>query len=117
MSTLDDPRDPKGEVPMTFPDTWQNDSADGFSATVMFVNGLIMVTRNRPPRSYLAWPALLMSFNSMINQHPLRTKDGGQSPFTTILLAISALITSYLPLVLLGPKKQLAQTPLPVASP
>ena len=35
--------------------------------------------------SYLAWPALALSINSMINQHPLRTKDGGTSPITSVL--------------------------------
>lgn len=34
---------------------------------------------------YLAWPALVLSFNTVINQHSLRTKDGGTSPITSVL--------------------------------
>ncbi|KZT08192.1 uncharacterized protein LAESUDRAFT_80377 [Laetiporus sulphureus 93-53] len=106
----DDPRDPTAEVPLTFPETWQTDSVDSFNATIMFATGLIMVTRNR----FLAWPAVILSFNSMINQHPLRTKEGGASPITSLLVAFSALLTCYLPMVLIGPGKRETQTPLPV---
>ncbi|KAK7683849.1 hypothetical protein QCA50_013227 [Cerrena zonata] len=75
-NATDDPRDPAAETKLTFPDSWQVESSDGLSASVMFISGLIMVTRNR----FLAWPSLLMSINSIINQHPLRTKEGGNSP-------------------------------------
>ncbi|KAI0372516.1 hypothetical protein BV20DRAFT_964109 [Pilatotrama ljubarskyi] len=95
----DDPRDPSAEAPLTLPEKWQTDSLDALSSSMMFVSGLIMVTRNR----YLAWPALLLSINSVINQHPLRTKEGGQSNISVILLGIGALIASYLPLILIGP--------------
>ncbi|KAI0772856.1 hypothetical protein BD413DRAFT_473539 [Trametes elegans] len=100
----DDPRDPSAEAPLTIPEKWQSDSlascaADAYLQTVMFVSGLIMVTRNR----YLAWPALLLSINSVINQHPLRTKEGGQSNISVILLGIGALVASYLPLLMIGP--------------
>ncbi|CAL1709899.1 unnamed protein product [Somion occarium] len=103
----DDPRDPAGETKLTFPESWQVESSDGLSASVMFISGLIMVTRNR----YLAWPSLLLSINSVINQHPLRTKEGGNSPISTVILGVSALLASYLPLVMIGPQKQV---PLPV---
>lgn len=33
----------------------------------------------------MAWPALFFSINSLINQHSLRTKDGGQSPWSGVL--------------------------------
>jgi len=98
---------------LTFPESWQTDSVDGFSATTLFATGLIMVTRNR----YLAWPALVLSFNSMINQHPLRTKDGGTSPITSVLVAFSALVTAYLPLVTVGPQRVTGQVPLPLQAP
>ncbi|KAH9921809.1 uncharacterized protein B0H18DRAFT_1020299 [Fomitopsis serialis] len=101
LRPADDPRDASAEVALTFPESWQTDSVDGFSATTLFATGLIMVTRNR----YLAWPALVLSFNSMINQHPLRTKDGGTSPITSVLVAFSALVTAYLPLVTVGPQR------------
>ncbi|KAI0795774.1 hypothetical protein C8Q75DRAFT_888947 [Abortiporus biennis] len=104
----DDPRDPSAETKFTFPETWQADASDGLSASVMFISGLIMVTRNR----FLAWPSLVLSINSVINQHPLRTKEGGNSPFSTLLLAVCALIASYLPLVLVNPSR--TQMPLPV---
>ncbi|KAI0733303.1 hypothetical protein C8Q72DRAFT_812968 [Fomitopsis betulina] len=104
----DDPRNPLAEVPLTFPELWNTDSVDGFSATTLFTTGLIMVTRNR----YLAWPALAMSFNTVINQHSLRTKDGGTSPITSVLVAVSALVTAYLPLVTLGPQRVINQMPL-----
>jgi len=104
----DDPRDPSAETKLVFPETWQGDSGDGLSASVMFVSGLIMVTRNR----FLAWPSLILSINAVINQHSLRTKEGGNSPLSTLVLAVSALIASYLPLVLIGPNRQ-TQTPLP----
>ncbi|OBZ76141.1 hypothetical protein A0H81_03234 [Grifola frondosa] len=119
----DDPRDASAEAPLTFPDSWQVESpvrstftilplaltntralADAFSSSVMFASGLIMVTRNR----YLSWPSLLLSINSVINQHPLRAKEGGQSPASTIVLAVAAVVASYLPLVLLGPDRTLA---------
>ncbi|KAI0356898.1 hypothetical protein OH77DRAFT_1400317 [Trametes cingulata] len=98
----DDPRDPSAEAPLTLPEKWQTDSlgiSQGTALAVMFVSGLIMVTRNR----YLAWPALLLSINSVINQHPLRTKEGGQSNISVIMLGIGALLASYLPLILIGP--------------
>ncbi|EMD36991.1 hypothetical protein CERSUDRAFT_84008 [Gelatoporia subvermispora B] len=93
----DDPRDPAGEAKFTLPETWQVDSPDALSASIMFISGMVMVSRNR----YLAWPALLASINSVINQHPLRTKDGGNSPTSTLMLAVCALISSYIPLFMM----------------
>ncbi|KAI8989128.1 hypothetical protein BD414DRAFT_382344, partial [Trametes punicea] len=100
----DDPRDPSAEAPLTLPEKWQTESVGAWIRILlyermMFVSGLIMVTRNR----YLAWPSLLLSINSVINQHPLRTKEGGQSNLSVILLGVAALLASYLPLVLVGP--------------
>ncbi|KAI0717910.1 hypothetical protein C8T65DRAFT_640353 [Cerioporus squamosus] len=97
----DDPRDPSGEVKLTLPEAWQVDSVDALSQSMMFVSGLIMVTRNR----YLAWPALLLSVNSVINQHPLRTKEGGQGTVSVLLLGFAALFASYLPLITITPQK------------
>ncbi|KAL1948454.1 hypothetical protein VTO73DRAFT_12529 [Trametes versicolor] len=95
----DDPRDASAEAPLSLPEKWQTDSFDALSSSMMFVSGLIMVTRNR----YLAWPSLLLSINSVINQHPLRMKEGAQSNISVIMLGIGALIASYLPLILIGP--------------
>jgi len=109
----DDPRDTASETKLTFPETWQLEGSDGLSAGVMFASGLIMVSRNR----YLAWPSLALSMSSVINQHPLRTKEGGNSPISTLILAVCALIASYLPLVMVGPAQRQTQTPLPVTTP
>ncbi|TCD64882.1 hypothetical protein EIP91_003458 [Steccherinum ochraceum] len=106
----DDPRDASSETKLTFPETWQVDSSDALSASVMFVSGLIMVSRNR----YLAWPALVLSINSAANQHPLRTKEGGNSPLSTLVLAVCALLASYFPMFMVGPGGRQTQTPLPV---
>ncbi|OJT10697.1 hypothetical protein TRAPUB_12790 [Trametes pubescens] len=95
----DDPRDPSAEAPLSLPEKWQTDSFDALSSSMMFVSGLIMVTRNR----YLAWPSLLLSINSVINQHPLRMKEGAQSSISVIMIGVAALIASYLPLILIGP--------------
>ena len=75
----------------------------------MFISGMIMVTRNRyvcvhlQPHArgtqllahtcpwacrYLAWPAFLLSLNSVINQHPLRTKEGGQNNVSVLMCVI-----------------------------
>ena len=65
----------------------------------MFLAGLIMVTRNRfffrdtlsPPRRahllnrILAWPSLLLGASSWINQHPIRTKEGGTPPIGNLM--------------------------------
>ncbi|KAH9854583.1 hypothetical protein C2E23DRAFT_817085 [Lenzites betulinus] len=95
----DDPRDPSAEAKVTLPEKWQVDSLDALSSSMMFVSGLIMVTRNR----FLAWPSLLLSINSVINQHPLRSKEGGQSNISVIMIGVAALVASYLPLILIGP--------------
>lgn len=62
----------------------------------MFLAGLIMVTRNR----FLAWPSLLLGASAWINQHPLRTKEGGSPPIGNLMLAGFALVSAYLPLFL-----------------
>ena len=75
----------------------------------MFISGMIMVTRNRYvcvhlqpharrtqllahtcplARRYLAWPAFLLSVNSVINQHPLRTKEGGQNNVSVLMCVL-----------------------------
>ncbi|GBE83436.1 hypothetical protein BKA93DRAFT_357189 [Sparassis latifolia] len=102
MSTVaDDPRDSSAVSPLTFPDTWETDAPDGFSATVMFVCGLIMVTRNR----YIAWPALMMALNTYFNRHPLRAKEGSSSPLGALGMAGGALVSSYLPMFLIVPQR------------
>ncbi|ETW77320.1 hypothetical protein HETIRDRAFT_105528 [Heterobasidion irregulare TC 32-1] len=105
----DDPRDSALETRFTPPKTWFQESVDGLATSGMFLSGLIMVTRNR----YLAWPALIFAINSYINQHPLRTKEGGTPPIGNVLLSFFALIASYLPLFLkAAPSAPSSQAPL-----
>ncbi|KAI0319736.1 hypothetical protein OF83DRAFT_1169954 [Amylostereum chailletii] len=89
----DDPRDASREVKRVPPLTWRQDSPDALQTSGMFLAGLIMVTRNR----ILAWPSLLAGISAFINQHPLRTKEGGSPPIGNLLLAAFALIASYVP--------------------
>ncbi|THH28984.1 hypothetical protein EUX98_g5200 [Antrodiella citrinella] len=105
----DDPRDVSCETKLSFPESWQVEGSDGLSAGVLFTSGLIMVSRNS---RFLAWPALLLSINSIINQHPLRTKEGGNSPISTTILAVCALVASYVPLLMITPGPKQTQTPL-----
>ncbi|PFH53446.1 hypothetical protein AMATHDRAFT_137362 [Amanita thiersii Skay4041] len=95
LKAYDDPRDPAQESKFTLPNTWYRDESDGLSSSGMFLAGLIMVTRNR----YLAWPATLFAVNGLINQHPLRSKEGRAiGGWNNILLCLSALVASYFPL-------------------
>ncbi|RPD61678.1 hypothetical protein L226DRAFT_570279 [Lentinus tigrinus ALCF2SS1-7] len=100
----DDPRDVSAETKLTLPEVWRVDSVDALSSSMMFISGMIMVTRNR----YLAWPALLLSVNSVINQHPMRTKEGGQNNISVLMLGFAAIIASYLPLLMITPQKPVA---------
>ncbi|KII91738.1 hypothetical protein PLICRDRAFT_173546 [Plicaturopsis crispa FD-325 SS-3] len=99
MSSHSDPRDASLETKVTLPSTWFRESADGLATSGMFLGGLIMVTRNR----YLAWPNLLLAINGLINQHPLRTKESGNSPWLTLALAVTGLFASYFPFFTLTP--------------
>ncbi|KAI9438214.1 hypothetical protein H4582DRAFT_2076819 [Lactarius indigo] len=97
MSRHEDPRNSSLETRFTIPQTWKGqDSVDGLATSGMFLAGLIMVTRNR----FLAWPSLLLGASAWINQHPLRTKEGGSPPIGNLMLACFALVSAYLPLFL-----------------
>lgn len=76
-----------------------------------------MVTRNRyvsrptaltahsyQSSSYLAWPNLLLTLNSLFNQHPLRTKEGSNNPGSALMYVLppSSSATTRLILVYLG---------------
>ncbi|KAH8112378.1 hypothetical protein DFH11DRAFT_1728569 [Phellopilus nigrolimitatus] len=119
MSGIDDPRATHLEARLTLPKTWTTGGAgeslslssprsltdraltrapaDGFSASSMLLAGVVMVTHNR----FLAWPALLIGISAFFNQHPLRTKDGGSS-WQGLISGISALVMSYMPMVLVA---------------
>ncbi|KAI0299433.1 hypothetical protein B0F90DRAFT_1631424 [Multifurca ochricompacta] len=105
---LDDPRDPSLETKFIIPRTWRGqDNVDGLATSGMFLAGLIMVTRNR----ILAWPSLILGASAWINQHPLRTKEGGTPPIGNLILGFTALIAAYLPLFL-KPGSATASSPL-----
>ncbi|KIK04455.1 hypothetical protein K443DRAFT_416750 [Laccaria amethystina LaAM-08-1] len=93
----DDPRDASLEVPFSLPKNWYKESNEALSTSGMFFSGLIMVTRNR----YLAWPAVLFGINSLINQHPLRAKEGSGGGWSNLLLCVSALVASYIPVFII----------------
>ncbi|KAF8270036.1 hypothetical protein EI94DRAFT_1572498 [Lactarius quietus] len=94
---MSDPRNSSLESKFTVPQSWRvQNNVDGLSTSGMFLAGLIMVTRNR----YLAWPSLLLGASAWVNQHPLRTKEGGTPPIGNLMLAFFALVASYLPLIL-----------------
>lgn len=95
---------------MSFPEKWRSDSIDGLSGLVLFLSGAVMVTRNR----YLAWPNLLLTLNSLFNQHPLRTKEGSNNPGSALMICVSALIASYLPLLTVQQSRTPTQIPTPV---
>ncbi|KDQ56897.1 hypothetical protein JAAARDRAFT_36369 [Jaapia argillacea MUCL 33604] len=97
MSSSDDPRDPSLESKVTFPRTWTVENVDSLSSSGMFLSGLIMVTKNR----FLAWPNLIFAVSSVINQHPLRTKEGSSPPWSSLMLAVSAIIASYMPMTII----------------
>ncbi|KAF9653681.1 hypothetical protein BDM02DRAFT_3107651 [Thelephora ganbajun] len=106
MSNPNDPRDASLETRVTFPKSWNRDEADALGSSNMMLSGLILITRNR----LLAWPALLLAISGAVNQHPLRTKDGSTG-ITGLWFAISALIASYVPMILVTPP-QVGQSPL-----
>ncbi|KAF8978244.1 hypothetical protein BDQ17DRAFT_1265844, partial [Cyathus striatus] len=90
------------EVAFSLPPTWyQKALVYGLNTSGMFLSGLIMVTRNRHltciPR-LLAWPAVLFSLNQLINQHPLRSKDGagGWSNMMCVRLSLCVLYSNLL---------------------
>ncbi|EGO01218.1 hypothetical protein SERLA73DRAFT_167343 [Serpula lacrymans var. lacrymans S7.3] len=108
MSNATDPRDASLETKLTLPKTWYADANDSMGSMGMFLAGMVLVTRNR----YLSWPVLLLAISGVTNQHPLRTKDGGNSPWAILFMAILAVIMSHAPLFLLP--KQTASGPVPI---
>ncbi|THU97490.1 hypothetical protein K435DRAFT_662666 [Dendrothele bispora CBS 962.96] len=103
----DDPRDASLERPMRLPNNWYSESGDVFGTAGMFLSGMIMVTRNR----YIAWPAILFGIYGVINQHPLRSKEGSGSPWSNLSLCIMALLASYMPMFIVNTRTQATSTP------
>ncbi|KAF8635590.1 hypothetical protein AX15_000238 [Amanita polypyramis BW_CC] len=92
----DDPRDAALETRFTLPNTWYRDG-DSLGSSGVVMAGLIMVTRNR----YLSWPAVILAVNSLINQHPLRSKDGQAGGWSNIFMCATALLAAYFPLFII----------------
>ncbi|KIY72046.1 hypothetical protein CYLTODRAFT_418229 [Cylindrobasidium torrendii FP15055 ss-10] len=109
MSSKEDPRDPALETKFAFPSNpnWYKEASDGMGTPGMLFSGLIMMTKNR----FLAWPAVMFGVNSFINQHPLRAKEGGSGALSNMLLCLSALVASYMPLFLITRQKIAAEDP------
>lgn len=69
----------------------------------MFFAGLILVTRNRfvlhrvneifiyDWHRFLAWPTIIFAVNGLINQHPLRSKDGQGGGWNNVLYAFNTI--------------------------
>ncbi|KAF9224798.1 hypothetical protein BS17DRAFT_751704 [Gyrodon lividus] len=89
-----DPRDSSRETRLTLPKSWHAESVDAMGSLGVFFAGLVMVTRNR----YVAWPVVILAINGVLNQHPLRAKEGGGSPWATLTMALFALVISHAPL-------------------
>ncbi|KAF8128720.1 hypothetical protein EV363DRAFT_1400492 [Boletus edulis] len=80
-SSNNDPRDSSRETRLTLPKPWKAESVDAVGSLGMFFAGMVMVTRNR----YAAWPVLILAINGVLNQHPLRAKEGGSAPWATLM--------------------------------
>ncbi|KAF8352089.1 hypothetical protein F5887DRAFT_874026 [Amanita rubescens] len=94
----DDPRDAALETKFTLPNSWYRDSGMYvLGSSTMFFAGLILVTRNR----FLAWPTVIFAINGLINQHPLRSKDGQGGGWNNVFLCVTALFAAYFPLFLM----------------
>ncbi|KAH0831153.1 hypothetical protein J3R83DRAFT_13727, partial [Lanmaoa asiatica] len=93
-NTLNDPRDASRETRLTLPKSWKAESVDAMGSMGMFFAGMVMVTRNR----YVAWPVLILAINGVMNQHPLRAKEGGSTPWATLMMALFGLVISHAPL-------------------
>ncbi|CAE6497107.1 unnamed protein product [Rhizoctonia solani] len=69
-----DPRAQELEEPFRLPKTY-TESLDAVTSLSMLMAGGTLLTRN----PYGAWIAVFVAIGGFMNQHPLRTKDGGQS--------------------------------------
>ncbi|KAG8886746.1 hypothetical protein FRB98_001047 [Tulasnella sp. 332] len=86
-----DPRDVTKETPYCLPRAWTPDS-DAYASGAMLISGFAMLTRNQ----IFAWPALVLSLSSFINQKPLRLKEGGNG-LMAVASALGCLLMVNLP--------------------
>ncbi|CAE6429891.1 unnamed protein product [Rhizoctonia solani] len=99
-----DPRAPELEEPFRLPKTY-TESLDAVTSFSMLMAGATLLTRN----PYGAWTAMFVAVSGFLNQHPLRTKDGGQS-WSSIIFAFGVLITIYMPRLIIQPAVQAAKS-------
>ncbi|CAE6371241.1 unnamed protein product [Rhizoctonia solani] len=99
-----DPRAPQLEEPFRLPKTY-TESLDAVTSFSMLMAGGTLLTRN----PYGAWAAMFVAVSGFLNQHPLRTKDGGQT-WSSIIFALGALITIYMPRLIIQPVVQAAKS-------
>ncbi|KAA1472357.1 hypothetical protein DENSPDRAFT_821115 [Dentipellis sp. KUC8613] len=112
----DDPRDPSHETRFTPPQSWTQESV-GASSTIAYSRRFqVLPARSDSLSTYLAWPSFLLGINAWINQHPLRTKEGGSPPIGNVLLAFFALVASYLPFLIRAHNPSGAQSQIPIHS-
>ncbi|KAJ8597749.1 hypothetical protein M405DRAFT_779644 [Rhizopogon salebrosus TDB-379] len=79
--SADSPQDAAREMKLSLPKIWHAESVDAMGSMGMFLAGLVLVSRNQ----YLAWPVALLALSSVMNQHPLRTKEGGSMLWATLM--------------------------------
>ncbi|KAG8986939.1 hypothetical protein FRB94_003787 [Tulasnella sp. JGI-2019a] len=101
-----DPRDITKETPYCLPRSWVPDS-DAYASGAMLISGLAMLTRNQT----FAWPALILSLSSFINQKPLRLKEGGNG-LMAVASALGCLILVNLPRFIIADPRVVTAAPI-----
>ncbi|KAG8682492.1 hypothetical protein FRC08_014928 [Ceratobasidium sp. 394] len=102
--TSNDPRAPELEEPFRVPKSY-TESMDAVTSFSMLMAGATLLTRN----VYGAWLALFVAVSGFMNQHPLRTKEGGQT-WSALVFSIGALFTVYMPRMVIQPALQAANS-------
>ncbi|KAG9116826.1 hypothetical protein FRC07_007420 [Ceratobasidium sp. 392] len=99
-----DPRAPELEEPFRLPKSY-TETSDALTSFSMLMAGATLLTRNL----YGAWFALFVSVSGFMNQHPLRTKEGGQT-WSALIFSLGALATVYMPRMIIQPAIQAAKS-------
>ncbi|KAJ8597751.1 hypothetical protein M405DRAFT_694118, partial [Rhizopogon salebrosus TDB-379] len=69
------PQDAARETKLSLPKMWHAESVGTLCCSAYF----LCATK------YLAWPVALLALSSVMNQHPLRTKEGGSTLWATLM--------------------------------
>ncbi|KAF8607349.1 hypothetical protein BDV93DRAFT_520219 [Ceratobasidium sp. AG-I] len=97
-----DPRAPELEEPFRLPASY-TESMDAVTSFSMLMAGATLLSRN----PYGAWLAVVVALSGFMNQHPMRTKEGGQT-WSALIFALGALVTVYMPRLVIQPVAQAA---------